>query len=271
MPGPVVLDRDRDRAVRLAELERDLPPSGVARNAFESRLSTICSTRSPSETITGSGLHRPPRSRSSGPAPARRTSRRRARPAAPSRPPRAARVKRCASSFARSRMSPTSRSSRSASASTIASERARPSGSSTRPSSSADDVAADRRERRAQLVRDRHQEVPLARLRLLEPLGHLLEPLGQVPDLARRAQRHLDVVAAGRDLVGRAREREQRPDEPPRDVPGEGDRDEQPERRRDREPPHERVRELVDRRLLLRDDDRADRRLPRPRTGLATA
>ena len=29
------------------------PPSGVARNAFESRLPTICSTRSPSETITG--------------------------------------------------------------------------------------------------------------------------------------------------------------------------------------------------------------------------
>ena len=168
-------------------------------------------------------------------------------------------------------MSPTSRSSRPASASTIASERARPSGSSTSPSSSARDVAADRRQRRAQLVRDRHQEVPLARLRLHQPLGHLVEPLGEVADLARRAPRQLDVVAPGRDLVGRVRQREQRPHEPARHVPRERDGDEQPERERDREPAHERVGELVDRRLLLRDDDRADRGVFPTVTGFATA
>ena len=46
------------------------------------------------------------------------------------------------------------------------------------------DVAADRGQRRAQLVRDRHEEVPLALLGLGEPVGHLVEPLGEVPDLA---------------------------------------------------------------------------------------
>ena len=51
--GAVVGDRDADRAVRLCQLELDPPAVGRPRNAFESRLSTIWSTRSPSETITG--------------------------------------------------------------------------------------------------------------------------------------------------------------------------------------------------------------------------
>ena len=53
-PGPRVLDRDAGSCrSRWPSSSVIRPPSGVARNAFESRLSTICSTRSPSETITG--------------------------------------------------------------------------------------------------------------------------------------------------------------------------------------------------------------------------
>ena len=63
------------------------PPSGVARNAFESRLSTICSTRSPSETITGLAFTSTREVDRAGAGPARRTSRRPARRPAPSRPP----------------------------------------------------------------------------------------------------------------------------------------------------------------------------------------
>ena len=45
------------------------------------------------------------------------------------------------------------------------------------------DVALDRRQRRAQLVRDRHQELPLALLGRREPRRHLVEPLREVADL----------------------------------------------------------------------------------------
>ncbi len=72
------------------------------------------------------------------------------------------------------------------------------------------DVAADRGQRRAQLVRDRHEEVALERLGLGEPLGHLAEPLGEVPDLADRADRQLDVVVAAR-RPGRRRARARAP------------------------------------------------------------
>ena len=51
------------------------------------------------------------------------------------------------------------------------------------------DVAADRRQRRPQLVRDRHQEVPLLLLGLGEPRRHLAEAVREVADLA--AARHL--------------------------------------------------------------------------------
>ena len=57
MPGPGVLDRDAGSCRSSAPSSSAIrPPSGVARNAFESRLSTIWSTRSPSETITGRSL-----------------------------------------------------------------------------------------------------------------------------------------------------------------------------------------------------------------------
>ena len=110
-------------------------------------------------------------------------------------------VNRCASSFARSSTSPTSRSSRSASAA-ITVERGRPHlvvGDDALAQRL--DVAADRGQRRAQLVRDRHQEVALELLGLAEPRGHLAEPLGEQADLAGAAARHLDVVVAVRDLV----------------------------------------------------------------------
>ena len=71
------------------------------------------------------------------------------------------------------------------------------------------DVAADRGQRRAQLVRDGHQEVALELLGLREPRGHLPEPVGQVADLAAaRHVRHLDVV------VSLARRGRRRPTEP---------------------------------------------------------
>ena len=105
-------------------------------------------------------------------------------------------VKRCASSFARSSTSPTSRSSRSASAA-ITVERGRPQ-LVVRDDALAQraDVAADRGQRRAQLVRDRHQEVALELLGLAEPRGHLAEAVGELADLAGAAARHLDVVVA---------------------------------------------------------------------------
>ena len=51
--GACVLDRDVTGPFSRWSSSVIRPPSGVARNAFESRLSTIWSTRSPSETITG--------------------------------------------------------------------------------------------------------------------------------------------------------------------------------------------------------------------------
>ena len=75
-------------------------------------------------------------------------------------------VKRCASSFARSRMSPTRRSSR-VRLRLDDLERPRPLlGILDDALEQRRDVAADRGQRRPQLVRDRHQEVALARLRL---------------------------------------------------------------------------------------------------------
>ena len=65
------------------------------------------------------------------------------------------------------------------------------------------DVTADRGQRGAQLVRDRHEEVPLALLGLGEARGHLPQPVGEVPDLAAsRHARDLDVAPAVGDVVG---------------------------------------------------------------------
>ena len=78
------------------------------------------------------------------------------------------------------------------------------------------DVAADRRQRRPQLVRHRHQEVPLLLLGLGEPRRHLAEAVGEMSDLVGAADaRHVDLVAAARDVVGGAREVEHWPHEPP--------------------------------------------------------
>ena len=46
-------------------------------------------------------------------------------------------------------------------------------------------MTSDRGQRRSQLVRDRHQEVPLALLRFREPHRHLVEPLGEMADRGR--------------------------------------------------------------------------------------
>ena len=139
-------------------------------------------------------------------------------------------------------------------------------------------MAADRGQRRAQLVRDRHQEVALLLLRLGEPRGHLAEALGEVADLAApRHVGHRDVVLALRDPVGRRREREHRLGDPARQVPGERAGDEQPDAERDEqelEQGEPAVRQLG---LLLGDDQRAEvlplelERLPDRLEGLALA
>ena len=73
------------------------------------------------------------------------------------------------------------------------------------------DVAADRRQRRPQLVRDRHQEVALELLRLGQPRVISRKRVGEMADLVASARlRDLDVVVAVGDLVGRRREREHR-------------------------------------------------------------
>ncbi len=53
MPGPVSSTATHTVPFAWPSSRAILPPSGVARNAFASRLSTIWRTRSPSETITG--------------------------------------------------------------------------------------------------------------------------------------------------------------------------------------------------------------------------
>ena len=67
MPGPAVRDGDRDRRrSRPTASSSTRPPSGVQRNAFESRFEMIWSTRSPSVTITGCACDRRGDSRSRG-------------------------------------------------------------------------------------------------------------------------------------------------------------------------------------------------------------
>ena len=60
------------------------------------------------------------------------------------------------------------------------------------------DVALDGGQRRAQLVRDAHQEVALVLARLLELARHLLEAVRELAELVRalRAQVHVVVAAA---------------------------------------------------------------------------
>ena len=66
------------------------------------------------------------------------------------------------------------------------------------------DVTANGRQRRAQLMRDRHQEVALELLRFGQPRRHLAEAPRELADLAAaRDLRHVDVVPASGDLVCR--------------------------------------------------------------------
>jgi hypothetical protein len=77
------------------------------------------------------------------------------------------------------------------------------------------DVPADRRQRRAQLVRDGHEEVPLLLFGKRQTGGHLREAVREMSDLAAAPDLgHVDVVVAARDLVCRRRERENRPADP---------------------------------------------------------
>ena len=170
-------------------------------------------------------------------------------------------VKRRASSFARSSTSPTSRSRRSVSAAITSSDSACASGSCHDALAHRLEMAADRRERRPQLVRDRHEEVPLELLRLRQPRRHLAEPLGEMRDLVASLQPgDGDVVATLGDLVGGARQREHGARDPARRPPGHAGRDDEPSQQRDGEELHQRQPRVAEHGLRLRDDERAERR-----------
>ena len=120
-------------------------------------------------------------------------------------------------------------------------------------------VAADGRQRRPQLVRDGHQEVPLQGLGLFELRSHVPEPRRQMADLA--AARHLgnsDAVAAGGNLVGRLGQREHRLRDPSREVPAERAGDENSREEGGQEPPDERQHGLVQAGLRSGEDDRSE-------------
>src|SRR5581483_8886291 len=122
------------------------------------------------------------------------------------------------------------------------------------------DMAADRGQRRPQLVRDGHQEVARQLLRLRELRGHLPEPRGEPLDLAAAAGAgQLDVVATGRDLVRGGGERLEGTRDAAREVDDEetGDRDPDPEG--DGELPEQLQPAARERRVGLRDDNRSGR------------
>ena len=122
-------------------------------------------------------------------------------------------------------------------------------------------MALDRRERRAELVRDRHQELALALLGRREPRGHLVEPLGEVRELrAPAAHRDLDGIVPGRDLVRGTGERLDGLADASREPEPEQPREKAADRDRGPEPQHERRPLVADDVLGLRDDDRPDRR-----------
>src|SRR5207245_4285714 len=103
------------------------------------------------------------------------------------------------------------------------------------------DVAADRGQRRAELVGDAHQEVALPLLGLRQPPGHVTESIGEVSDLTAPAHiRDVDRIATPRDLVRRVREREHRLRDPAGQVPRQQACDEDPTHERERESTEER-------------------------------
>ena len=184
IPGPV--SSTATATVPFARLEREVDPAAVGRPAERVREQVRDDLEHAVAVRDDHRRRRRPRA-VVDPAPPRLLAERRVgaldQPA-PCRPPRSRTVNRCASSFARSSTSPTSRSSRSASAATISSDASCELRVLDDALAQRGDVAADRGQRRAQLVRDGHQEVALELLRLGEPRGHLAEPLGEVADLA---------------------------------------------------------------------------------------
>ena len=193
------------------------------------------------------------------------------------RPLPAGRVKRWASSFARSRTSPTSRSSRIASSLDHAERRVAQLRIVDDALAQRRDVAADRRQRRAQLVRDGHEEVARQLLRLRELRRHVARSAtrgGAISSAAARA-RQLDAVVAGRDLVGCLRERPSGSTSRARQVQPEQPRDDHAAAERDRRAARSASREpAVQLRVRLRDDERAEQvlaELERPSDGEVSA
>ena len=121
-------------------------------------------------------------------------------------------------------------------------------------------MSANRRQRRPELVRHRHEERSLELLRLGELRDHAAEPLAQEGDLVATARlRDLDVVATRGDLLGRARERTDGLGETPREPQEEETGERDPDRQREREPPEQRDPLLAQLGLRLRDDEPAER------------
>ncbi len=96
------------------------------------------------------------------------------------------------------------------------------------------DVAADRGQRRAQLVRDAHQEVALDRSASASRLAISPNRSARCASSPGAFVGTLDGVVARRDLVGSLRELEHRPDDPPREVDAEAAGHKEAEQRRER-------------------------------------
>ena len=137
IPGPVSRTATEIEPLSAPSSSSIRPPSGVQRNAFESRFVMIWSTRSPSVWIVGrapiSCRYAIPRRRASSANELYACSQRRSISTSSS-----SSVKRCASSFARSSTSPTSRSSRPAASAITSSDCPASSRSSITPSESAE-------------------------------------------------------------------------------------------------------------------------------------
>ena len=156
-------------------------------------------------------------------------------------------------------MSPTRRSSRSVSATTISSDAFDLLGLADDALAQSLDVPADRRQRRAQLVRHRHEERALELLGLGELGDHPAEALAQERDLVAASRlRDLDVVTSGGDVLGRARESPHRLREAAREPEEENRRECDSDGQREREPAEKRQPLLAQLGLGLRDDQPAE-------------
>ena len=125
------------------------------------------------------------------------------------------------------------------------------------------DMAANRRERRPQLVRDGHEERALELLRLGQLLDHAPEAIAELRDLVAAAcLGDLDVVPSRRDVLCGAREREHGAREPVRQPPEERGPERDPDRERQREPSEQGQPLLTELRDRLPDDEMAERIRP---------